>query len=250
MHKVINFKNSKGLNLVGWLDKKSKDSVIILSHGLTDDKSSHGRYDKLAKAIAKKGLSVFRFDFSGFGQSDDTNSTIKKQIDDLKCAIKAMKKLGFKKFGLMGHSLGGYVSIGNYSKDIKTMVFWAPATKAKDYSKERLTPEQTAEIKEKGYFTFNKPKRRWKKIMRFDARFIKERNMINQKKDCSNVKCPVLIIHGDCDDTTPLDNSKSALRYFPKNSKLEVLKGEDHNFFKELDKAVKLTTDWFISHLE
>lgn len=249
MKKVIKFKNSSGLNLVGWLDKKSKETAIILSHGFTDDKSSYGRYDKLSKALTKNGFSVFRFDFSGFGESDDTNSTIKKQIDDLKCAIKKMKSLGFANFGLMGHSLGGFISIKNYSKDIKAMVLWAPATKGKKNLKGYITDEQWQEIKEKGYFTFYKPNRKWKKIMRMDKEFLKERKTIKQKENCSKVKCPVLVLHGDEDTTTPLDYSKSAMKYFTKDSKLEVIKGEGHGFFKKLDKAIRLTKDWFLAHM-
>ena len=38
----INFKNSKGLNLVGNLYTTECDSVVIMSHGFTGDKSEWG----------------------------------------------------------------------------------------------------------------------------------------------------------------------------------------------------------------
>lgn len=104
--KII-FKNSRGLNLVGDLYTSGSNSVIVMCHGLAYDRSTNGRFDKAAEFFNKKGFNVFKFDFSGCGESDYDTLTTSKQIDDLENALKYVSNKGLRKIGLLGHSFGG-----------------------------------------------------------------------------------------------------------------------------------------------
>lgn len=247
----INFKNSRNLNLVGNLYLADSESVIIMAHGFTGDKSEWGRFDKTAEALNKAGYNVLAFDFSGSGESDNDSLTVDKEVDDLNCAIKFVLERGFKELGLLGLSLGGLISLKVYSreKNIKTMVLWAPVTSKKDnYSKKKFTPAELNELKEKGYITKIMEAGVRKKII-IDKQIVKDRESINQKELLSNIDCPTLMIHGDKDESVPLEDSKNAIRYLSSGSKLEVIKGATHDFTEQLDTIIDLTLNWFKRYL-
>src|SRR3989344_5453366 len=116
------FKNSRGLNLVGDLYISDTSSVIVMCHGLAYDRSTVGRFDKAAKSFNERGFNVFKFDFSGCGESDYDTLTTDKQIDDLKSAFKFVESKGLNKIGLLGNSFGGFISLKVCGKKIGAMV--------------------------------------------------------------------------------------------------------------------------------
>ncbi len=246
--KKVNFKNSRNLNLVGNLYSANSKSLIILVHGYTGDKSEWGRFDKTAEALNKLNYNVLAFDFSGCGESDNDSLTVDKQIDDLKSAIKFVLDKGLIKIGLLGLSLGGLISLKVYNKNIKTIVLWAPVTNKQDFTTKNFTEEQLKELKEKGFITKTRDKG-VRKIFITDKQMFEDRKHINQEELLKNVKCPVLIIHGDKDDRVPLKDSKKAIKYLSKESKLEIIKGADHGFYEHLDNLIELTTAWFSKYL-
>ena len=248
----VYFYNSKKQKLAGILEEsnKSKD-IIIMTHGFTGDKNV---FTAISKNILQNGFNVLRFDFSGCGESEDTSLTIDKQMDDLKSAIKFVKNKGFENIALVGYSLGGLISIKVYDKQIKTIILLAPLTDSrKDYRK-KYSKEQLEELNSKGYITkISKGAIREKVII--DKKIIEfiERG-INQRELLSNVKCPVLIIHGDKDDRVPLEFSKKAIKYLSQDSRLEILKGADHkNIFlleNYINSVSKLCINWFKKYLK
>jgi esterase/lipase len=247
----VNFKNSRNLNLVGNLYSVDSDSIIVMAHGFTGDKSEWGRFDKTAEALNKTGYNVLAFDFSGSGESDNDSLTVGKQVDDLNCAIKFVLDKGFKEIGLLGLSLGGLISLKVYSpeKNIKTMVLWAPVTSKKDsYAKKKFTPAELKELQEKGYITKIMEAGVRKKII-IDKQIVKDRESIDQKELLSQIKCPILIIHGNKDESVPLEDSKNAIKYLPSESKLEIIEGATYDFTEQLDTIIDLTTNWFKRYL-
>jgi len=247
MYKV-NFKNSRRINLVGNFYKAPSKSVIIMCHGFTGDKSEWGRFDKAAQTFNKEKFNVLNFDFSGSGESENDSLTVDKQVDDLNSAIQFVLDKGFENIGLLGLSLGGLVSVKAYNPKIKTMVLWAPVTHAKENYRSRFTEEQLEELDKKGYITKIRSKGIRKKII-IDKQMIIDREAVNQKKILSRVKCPVFIIHGDSDDRVPCQDSKNAIKYLSSESKLEIIKNADHGFIEQLDKIIKLSSNWFKKYL-
>lgn len=244
----VNFKNSRRLNLVGHFYRSDSGAVIILTHGFTGDKSELGRFDNTAAAFHTVGYNVLTFDFSGSGESDDDSLTVEKQVDDLESAIQYVTDRGLTRIGLLGLSLGGLVSAKVYDEKIDTMVFWAPVTGSVKNPRARYSEAQLKELDETGYITMIKDNETRKKII-IDKQMLEDRRMVNPQTLLSQIKCPVLIIHGDQDNRVPLENSKNAMQYLPKGSRLEVIAGADHKFYDQLNQFIAPSVSWYQEHL-
>ena len=248
----ITFKNSRKLSLIGNLYPSNSKSIIIMSHGFTSDKNSRGHFPKLAKAFNEYGFNVLSFDFSGCGESDDDSLTIEKEVDDLKSAIGYVKSKGYEKIGIYGHSLGSLICLKNYTSEIKTMVLSGALTDWMKYNwDEFFTKEQMMELKSKGYITqYTSGKLREKIII--DREMLDGFELINQKELLKDIKCPVLIIHGNNDEEERLlyERSKIGMDLLSTDSKLKVIDGADHSFLDQFDIVINLAVDWFRKHLK
>jgi len=242
MSERIEFHNSRSLKLVGILESVKTDKIIILSHGFTGDKDEWGRFVKLAEALRDAGFAVLRFDFAGSGESDPSGITVQGEVDDLKSAIKFVRQQGRSKIGLFGHSLGGLCSILASDNEISTMALTAPVTHAK--TPRFLNLQLRKEIEEKGYIILKKHRE-----FRVEKEYVTVRESINQQEILSKVKCPVLIIQGDEDEHVPIEHTKSAMKFLSAESKLEIIKGANHDLKKEWETVVSLTVNWFKEHL-
>lgn len=238
----VNFKNSRGLNIVGVLYPANSNKAIIISHGFAANKDRE-RLIKLSEILSKGGFGVLRFDFSGCSESGNDLISVKGEVDDLRSAIKFMKNKGYNEIGLLGESLGGLISILCYSQDIKTIVLFAPVTASKKPS--ILEEGMEEELAEKGFVTKHKDGR----IFKIPKEYFEARDNINQEEILSKIKCPVLIIHGTEDDSVFLEDSKEAMKYLPESSKLEIIEGAGHKLEEDIDRVIILSLNWFKKHL-
>lgn len=241
------FKNSRSLNLVGHLYVSSPQSIIIMCHGFTSDKSSAGRFERFANAFYQLGYSVLAFDFSGCGESDNDSLDIAKQIDDLHSAISFVKSKGYTKIALFGNSLGSRVCLECYTPSITTMILTGALTGPMKYDwNEYFTPTQIRELKTKGSIT----ERRGSRNVVIDQQMLLDFELINQKKLLTKVHCPVLLIHGNNDEEEmALCNlSKQGFKWLPKESKIEIINGASHGFRGYLERVEKLATQWLLKY--
>lgn len=224
------FKNSKGLILSAIFEGPDKKvPVVVLCHGYT---SSKDRFTtkKLAQKLLAKGLSVYRFDFTGHGESQGTidDITPARGIDDLKSAI---RDLGKKDFGLYGSSFGGYVSIYYASENpVKALALRAPVSSYISV----LAANLWKDVKSS--------KSSFKRLITY---FL-ELDSFNLYSRAKNIKAPTLIVHGEKDSTVPLSQSKKLFNSLKCEKRLEILKGTDHNFKeKELERLTNLVAEFF-----
>jgi acylglycerol lipase len=83
-----------------------KDIAVLIFHGIT---AHSGVYDMAGKPFSKAAYTTFGFDFRGHGLSCGNRGDAKGKeqwISDMIEAVAQVKKLGFSKVILMGHSLG------------------------------------------------------------------------------------------------------------------------------------------------
>ena len=239
----LNFKNSLGLNLVGYLQHTNPQKIIILCHGFTGDKSERGKFDKVATALYKAGFSVFRFDFSGCGESDDAPILINTEVEDLNTVLQLIRSKGYAQLGLLGYSLGGLVSLKVKDPAIKSRVLWAPVTNKKEYYEQKFTQEQQLQLKNHGHFILNRP-RKWRTKWHIPQQMILDRSNINQKQLLSGIMEPTLIIHGSFDKGIPIKDSKKAISFLTNSKLVEVQ--DDHYFLNKIDQVVEKTVEWFL----
>lgn len=246
MKKVL-FKNSNGLKLVGVLHVTNTDSkkAVVIAHGFTSNKDRE-RHIKLARTLSENGIITLRFDFGGSGESESRGITIRAQVDDLNSAISYLKDKGYDCIGVLGESLGGITALEAYNKDIKTMVLWAPVTKAGWTSV--MSEQQKEQLKKYGYYIHKKDG----KDFRIPQEYMDERKSLRRENILGRVKIPVLIIHGTSDKTIPIAYSEEAVKLLPKGSKLERIKTwehGDHQMNSDMDTIIPITLDWFVKHL-
>jgi pimeloyl-ACP methyl ester carboxylesterase len=269
MEKIL-FRTFGGLKLCGYLDEpeglkgrtihsmrggKAKRSLanraVIMLHGFTGDKSESGFFDKIAAEIAKAGLAVLRFDFSGCGESDDAAISVKGQVEDALAAIEFMKARGYDNLGLLGFSLGGLVALRARDPSVKARVLLAPLTKSKNIPSgysfwDKFVLIVTGERK------LVKQGRKWRQEMVIGRSFYFEVRSISQHKIAEGIKEPVLIIHGDKDSRVPLEYSRDMMKLLPKSASLEVVKGVDHHFDDNklgVPRVARLSAEWFVKNL-
>jgi len=102
------------------LPEKEKPPCVIASHGLLSSKDSE-KYITLGERLSSEGIAMLRFDFSGIGESEGTeeDNTVSKKVVDLGKAIDFIRSnpVVGNRIGLMGSSLGGFVTLIRASMD-------------------------------------------------------------------------------------------------------------------------------------
>lgn len=237
----VNFKNSRGLNLVGQLYPSENKKIIILVHGWCSNKDRE-RFLKLAEKINQEGFGFLRFDQSSSGESEGDEVTVKNLIDDVKSAINFVKEKGYEEIGLIGESLGGLTTLKILDDSIKARVLFAPVTAPKTTDLEKYE----GMMEDKGYFIKEKDGKKFK----IPKEYLEERTSVNQEELLSKIKIPVLILHGNKDPTVPLQTPKDAIQFLPEGSKLEIIKDATHDLTEGYDQVISLTVDWFKNHMK
>ncbi|XP_048563472.1 uncharacterized protein LOC125543995 isoform X2 [Triticum urartu] len=105
-HRVL-ITNKHGEKLVGLLHPTGLNRIVVLCHGFTASKSS-GVIVDLADAIIKQGISVFRFDFSGNGESEGIfqYGNYRKEAEDLHSVVSYLYQEKYDVAAVVGHSKG------------------------------------------------------------------------------------------------------------------------------------------------
>lgn len=227
MIEKVYFLDSKGNRVCGVLSNPASDCnipVIILCHGFTTSKEG-STYIQLEQILNKQQIATFRFDFFGHGESEGSfeDITISQAVDDIQNAIKYLKTKGFSQLGLVGASFGGMSSIMAASKqnDLFVLVLKSPVSDYLEVETKRKTKEEMEDWKTKGWILHKNRKLKYTFVEDF----------LNNKayEVAKNIKVPTLIIHGDADETVPIEQS-TRLANGIQNCKLEIIVGADHKY--------------------
>ena len=248
--KKFNFKNSKGQNLIGDLflpEGEGKFPLVIFVHGYRSTKGG-SKAKAFNKILPQKGISFLAIDLSGRGESDGKfeDTTVTQYIDDLKSAIDyviTLDEIDSEKIGVIGSSLGGIITLQESSKDnrAKALVLLSPVSFFPYKGTDEFSEEGVKEWKEKGYI-YTESKRFGKMKLKYN--FYED---VIKYKDVSvyeNIKVPVLIIHGNADDSVRIEDSRALAEKF-ENMKLIEIEGADHaysnpeDFERMVDETVK-----------
>ncbi|OGD84615.1 hypothetical protein A2165_02210 [Candidatus Curtissbacteria bacterium RBG_13_40_7] len=220
----LKFKNSKGMNLSAIYEGENRDAPLVVTcHGFESSKEGVGSKN-LAQKLVEKGISVFRFDFTGRGQSEGNTDDLTplQGLDDLKSAVKSLKH---KQFGLYGSSFGGNVALLYASQNpVLALALKAPVS---DYL--------------------------WvidKEISQRRKFWAKELKNLDIYKNAGNIKAPTLIVHGDADKVVPIEQSRKLLELLGGKKTLEVLSSVGHIINDEdLEKTNSLIADFVNKNL-
>jgi len=237
--KYIYFKNSNGQKLCGIISNpksnsiKESDTVIIMCHGLGSNKDDTS-YITLQDKINASGITTFRMDLLGHGESDGEfdDLTLTETIDDILCAKHELERIGYKNIGFIGTSFGGVGGIMVASlEQFKFLVLISPPT---HYDISEMVKSSIYILRE--LIKVNKVTE--KKKAHPNMKFFRDYGSHDSYDAAKKITAPVLIIHGNKDNIVPLAKSRK-LQKMIKGSKLKVVRDADHNYTTAQGKLVK-----------
>jgi len=161
---------------------KEANTAVIFLPGVSG-KAFTEKYNLLADECLAQEIDFLRVQ-SWENVEELEQKTIRDLQEDVEQAIKFLKAEGYNQIFAIGKSLGGDILLTHYYPEITKMVLWAPAIGLS---------EEKGNLNEKINLPFSN---------------INSMLEVTIDKDLlSTIKIPVKIIHGDKDDTVPIDNS-------------------------------------------
>ncbi len=216
--------------------------LAILLHGFTSAKDRPHNV-RAAEAMRGAGFATIRMDLYGHGESggEFRKHTLWKWISNVMAVISYARGLDFvTDIYLSGHSQGGLVAAlaaGMEPDRIRGLILRAPAFLIPQGSRdgcllgESFDPEHVPDSMEviKG--------------MTLDGEYIRVAQTVHAEEAMDRFGGQVLILHGDEDDTVPVEDSvKAAERY--RHCRLEVIRGETHHFDRHPEEMERLIRDF------
>lgn len=254
MKDKIFFENSQGTRLCGILSNPTNDQrkpIVILCHGFSTSKDGR-TYVRLEEILNDKEISTFRFDFYAHGESEGNfeEITTSEAVDDVRNAIKFLKESGYEKIGLVGSSFGGLASIltASQSDDLYLLALKSPVSDYKSMAHARRSEQEINDWKTKGYIdldSVNEERRR------LNYSFYEDAEKVDAYEAARKIKIPALIVHGDEDETVPIEQSIKTARLI-ENCRLEIIRGCDHVYsnLEHFEKLLNLVSGFIIENSE
>ncbi len=208
-------------------------ACVIASHGLLSSKDSE-KYIALGGRLSREGFSMLRFDFRGIGESEGRieEDTVSRRIVDLGSAVDFVKSqpgLG-NRIGLVGSSLGGFVSLikSAMDKEIRAIVVWATPFHLDDLGSKKQNEDYP--LPAEAFFK-DLPRHRLLPLL-------------PKVSNC-------MVIHGEKDELVPVDQAWEIFHSLSEPKEINIIEGADHRLTepKHRQRAMELTTEWFKKYL-
>jgi len=236
-NKKVAFVNSKGVKLSGRLDLPGNQipkTYAIFAHCFTCNKNLNA-VRNISKALTTRGFGVFRFDFTGLGQSEGefSNTNFSSNIEDLEDVAKYM----VREFGtpelMIGHSLGGAAAIFA-SKRIpsirSTATIGAPSS---PQHVQHLFKNSIEEIQENGVAIVDIGGREFP----ISSQFIKDISEKNMNEEVKSLRKPLLIMHSPQDRVVEVKNAAEIYSAAMHPKSFISLDGADHLLSRKEDSS-------------
>lgn len=234
--------NYHGEKLVGILHDTGSKELVIVCHGIKSTKERIPMVS-LAAAIGNIGISAFRFDFAGNGESEGSfrYGNYRREAEDLHAVVQHFQGVGCDITTIIGHSKGGNVVLLYAAKyhDVHRVVNISGRFDLAKGIEGRLGKNFLERIKSTGFIDVNS------KSGKFQYRVSKESLMDRLSTDmraaCHYIpeNCRVLTTHGSMDQIVPV---KDALEFdgVIANHELRIMEGADHEFTLHQNELVQV----------
>lgn len=224
----IKFANRDGIKLSARIELPVNGRPLayaLFAHCFTCTKNLHA-ITNISRALTMQGIGVFRFDFTGLGESEGEfeGTNFSSNVEDLVDAAGYMEDEYRAPSILIGHSLGGAAVIfaANRLENVKAVVtIAAPSSPA--HLKDVLQSSHK-EIEEKGHakvsiggqpFTITK-------------QFLIDLEEQNMKKNLRSLEPALLIMHSPGDNIVGIENATELYKMARHSKSFISLDGADH----------------------
>ena len=202
-YEEVFFTTSDGLRLHGWFVTGSGDVTLVWFHG-NGGNIGH-RVDELALFHHKLGVNQFIFDYRGYGRSEGTPSE-KGTYQDARAAMAYLHNrpdVDARKIVYFGRSLGAAVAVELAANHPPMGLVLVAAFSSLEDMAGLTFPFLPVRFLVKGHY--------------------------DSLSRIHEVHSPLLVMHGDLDDTVPLAQGEKLFNAANPPKRFHVLTGADHN---------------------
>ena len=221
--------------------------VIVFCHGYKGYKD-WGAWNLMAARLSDLGFFFLKMNFSHNGGTPDQpidfpdleafgRNNYLIELDDLDSVLgwigsygPIQKEIDKENISLMGHSRGGAIVVLKASHDprVSKVVSLAGVS---DFGSRFPKGDILDQWKKDGvaYITNARTQQQMPHYYQFYTTFKENEAYLNIREAVQNLKIPYLIIHGDQDETVPLQEARN-LKSWNDNNRLEVIEKANHTF--------------------
>lgn len=256
-------------------EKPGPRPTVVICHGFKGF-MEWGFFPYLAHLLAERGFVAVRFNLTGSGMEpgeelvtkplDFRNATFSQDIAELQSLLEAVStnlepdRIDPARLGLLGHSRGGGTALLAASREpwrsrLEALVTWAGVS-----SFDRLSEDEKQYWREKGEVPVVNA--RTGQELAIDVQVLRDLEThgadLDPLRAAATLAAPWLIVHGNNDETVPVDEARLLADKAPPPSELLIVEGGSHTFgaqhpfagpTPQLIEALNGTQRWFRRHL-
>ncbi|MBR2526872.1 MAG: alpha/beta fold hydrolase [Blautia sp.] len=225
-----------------------KYPLVIIIHGYTGH-MEETHITAVAAAVNESGFAALRVEMYGHGHSDGLfkDHTLYKWVTQALAVVDYARGLDFvTDLILCGHSQGGLTVIltAALKRDVlKALIPLAPAVMIPEYARQgnqfevKFDPENVPDTLH--VMNHEDP-------AELNGNYIRVAQSIFVDKAISKYQGPVLIIHGDEDETVPVKYGIDTAKSYA-NAKLVLIHGDDHCYHYHLDQVTEAIKEFLVT---
>ena len=233
---------------------------------------NYGMFPYLQQSLYKNNISSYSFNFSHGGVVGDADyfedlekyeaNCMRLETEDLLCVLQSLHSGRFdthSKVILLAHSLGGVPTIFGAKKateekikidgiilvsTVKTLYFW-PVEMIKEWATNGV------------YYTKNnRTKQELPQGFEFLQEVMKSESEWNVEREIRSLQIPILIIHGEKDESIPVENGQTLFAWIKETNpkpELKIIPGATHTYntkhpfegpSKQVEELIRTSVDW------
>jgi len=223
----ITFPGSDGHNLAGRLDLPDGEpkAYALWAHCFSCTKDIFAA-SRVSAGLTERGIAVFRFDFTGLGESDGdfANTNFSSNVDDLIAAADFMRQNLEAPRLLVGHSLGGAAVLAAASRIPESEAVCTIAAPADPEHVAHHFESSREEIETKGEAEVLLAGRPFK----VKKQFLDDISNQNLEKQIGTMKKALLVCHSPIDEIVGIENATKIYVAAKHPKSFLSLDGADH----------------------
>ena len=222
--------------------KDGKCPLVILLHGYTGH-MEETHILAIADEINRHGCAVLRIELYGHGKSGGTftEHTVLKWMSEMMTVIDYARSLDFvSSLYLAGHSQGGFVTAmaGSMKRDVlKAIILLSPAlcipadARRGEVLGTSFDPEHIPDVLEMDGDRL------------LSGNYFRAAQTVDVESAMKRYKKPVLIVHGDEDESVPVQCAYDAAKIY-EQAELAIIPGDLHCYDRHLDQVTKVIGEY------
>ncbi|BAT76823.1 hypothetical protein VIGAN_01488100 [Vigna angularis var. angularis] len=246
LQKKVIIQNKYGYKLVGILHESGTEEIVLLCHGGRASKENF-IMTNLAAALENAGISSFRFDFTGNGESEGSFEIggFWREADDIHAVAQHFLKANRTVIAIVGHSKGANAAILYASKynDVKTIVNLSGTHDLKVSLVSRYGKEFLERIRKEGFIELEAEPGGIN--YRITEESLKDRLNISMLEECLHIdkECRFFTVHGSADIQIPALAAVEFDKILP-NHKFHIIEGADHVYSDHQDELASVVVNF------